>query len=191
MWARAHGEKVSLLTRVLAVLECAIFTRVGNSYLWHRACFPSSNGFGVFCEACRSSVYYLTAGSVNIVVTARAVARVMGALANDGSYIHASHSSREEEAVEVVPAKAVHELLGMLFDKSRWIGPEGDQKSPSRLSCGFSPWHNRRIHGSNAPRCFGHNGMNGCATYADPDARLSICVLKTVYDPQLVTTKSS
>jgi hypothetical protein len=32
-----------------------------------------------------------------------------------------------------------------------------------RVSCGFSPWWNYRMHGDNAQRCFGHNGMNGCA----------------------------
>ena len=52
-------------------------------------------------------------------------------------------------------------------------------------SGGFSPWWNERLHGSNAPRCFGHNGMNGCAAYADPDAGLALVVLKNVYDPQL------
>ena len=26
--------------------------------------------------------------------------------------------------------------------------------------------YSKRMQGSNAARCFGHNGMNGCATYA-------------------------
>jgi CubicO group peptidase (beta-lactamase class C family) len=202
VWATARGQRTAWPRRALGCLESTLFRYIGNSGFWRSACYPSSNGF----------------------VTARAVARVLGALANGGALIRcrpggrgggglgddngeglrmargrrrerrsgdhgaAAAAAEQKEAVvqQLVSEESVADLVAMLTDPAQALAAEPDQPSPSRLSCGFSPWYSTRIQGRNAARCFGHNGMNGCSAYADPDSGLSVCVLKTVYDPQVV-----
>jgi len=158
VWARACGRPLGLGWRLLSVVESLLFRKVGNSLFWRTACFPSSNGF----------------------LNGAAVARMYGALANNGSV-----EAPDGSALRMLRQETVDELREMLADRARWLPRESGQSSESRVSGGFSPWWNERLHGSNAPRCFGHNGMNGCAAYADPDAGLALVVLKNVYDPQL------
>ena len=140
-------------------IECTLFRYIGNSALWRSASFPSSNGF----------------------VSARSVARILGAIANGGDLLDIDEQTGNLHTRHLMDEAETIRLFKCLTDKTCQLPPEHGQKSPSRLSCGFSPWFDRRIQGKNAARCFGHNGMNGCATYADPDARLSIAVMKTVY----------
>ena len=121
--------------------------RVGNSAAWREACFPSSNSF----------------------LTAHAGARLYGALANGGALAGGWRGADHSPDYVVAPA-AVAALRAALGDEARWLPAESGQSGPSRLSCGFSPWANTRMHGPAAARCFGHNGMNGCAAYCDPGA---------------------
>ena len=40
VWARGHGEPISLPWRLLGCLECCMFSYIGNSLLWRDSCFP-------------------------------------------------------------------------------------------------------------------------------------------------------
>jgi len=58
----------------------------------------------------------------------------------------------------------------------------------ARETCGFFPWACPDLHGAAGARgaVLNHEGMGGCMAYADPDAGLSVVVLKNVYEPLAV-----
>lgn len=137
--------------RLVSKLESAALVLVGNSTLWKEICLPSSNGF----------------------MTARAVARMYGALANRGVLADGSR---------LVRADTVDALTALAFNSSgAWppVPRRGSDVANSYLSCGFSPWPDEDMHGHR--HILGHDGMGGCFAYADMQRQLGVAVLKNSY----------
>jgi CubicO group peptidase (beta-lactamase class C family) len=106
-----------------------------NAPAWRRAEIPAGNGHG----------------------TARAVAKVYGALARGG----------EIDGVHVLSAQAIERAT-----REQAFGPDAVLLGyPMRYGLGFFLTHRHVPFGPN-PRAFGHPGMGGSLGFADPDARL-------------------
>lgn len=88
VWSSALGQPLGLAWRVLGTIESFLFRRVGNSDMWRGSCFPSSNGF----------------------FTGHALARLYGALANQG-ILHLNIDTNGTHDTGVVPTRLVSALL--------------------------------------------------------------------------------
>ena len=86
VWSCARGQPLGLGWRVLGTIESFLFRQAGNSDLWRNSCFPSSNGF----------------------FTAHALARLFGALANQGVvYLNTNTNDQSNGNHDVVPMRLV------------------------------------------------------------------------------------
>jgi CubicO group peptidase (beta-lactamase class C family) len=109
---------------------------VVNTRAWRGAEIPAANGHG----------------------TARALARIYGALATDG----------EVDGVRVLGAAAIARAAAeQVFGTDTVLAP-----LQTRFGLGFFLTHPMIPFGPN-PRAFGHPGAGGSIAFADPDARLS------------------
>lgn len=117
--------------------------------------------------------------------TADSVARMYGALANGGKVSDGSTMR------SLVSPAAIDELMTSLTNEDKLLHPPfSAQTFPARMSRGYGPWPFPSHQGENAHRCFGHSGLGGCVGFADPDAQIGICVMKTGYDPHVAVGAS-
>ena len=152
---------------VLAPVEAGLLKLVCNLPLFRRICLPSSNG----------------------IVTAKAAAKMYSCLANKGvdpegkqfvsnatiEMYRARMSEGTDDRVTWPPSR-----LGRVTSQH----PDGAYPyMPARLSLGYFPWYDAELHGKAAEGSFNHAGMGGFAAYACPASGLSLCVMKTVYEP--------
>jgi hypothetical protein len=128
----------------------ALFVPIIARTAWVKSmCLPSSNGFW----------------------TARAVAKMYGALANHGVFGKDGTVAYSEKLVDVI-----HSNLGPEYDVK---GFDTDEKA--HLALGFSPWPDKRM--CNGKRVLAHGGMGGTYAFGDLDRGLAVCVLKNSYTP--------
>jgi len=114
-----------------------------NDLRIRRACLPSANGH----------------------FTARALARMYGALANGG----------EVDGVRLVSKERIPQMQRLMTDKPDRV----IMGMPMRKSIGFFMGGKMNgVHGAMGPResAFGHPGAGGSIAFADPEAGLSIAV---------------
>ncbi len=116
-----------------------------------------SEHHGINSRAWRSAEFPSTASHSN----ARSLARVFGALANNGIYIDPDGRTRELLQAETISMARQIEAN----DIDATIG------KPTRFGLGFMLTSPERPWGPN-PNCFGHYGNNGLLGFADPDAKI-------------------
>jgi CubicO group peptidase (beta-lactamase class C family) len=133
--ADADDERQLLLHRVYFNPPGVSGVGTVNTRAWRAAEMPSTNGHA----------------------TARAVARIYGALACGG-------------AVDGTRIVAAETLAGAVAEAS--AGPDAVLGRPSRFGLGFQLTQPERPLGT-SPRSFGHFGAGGSLGFADPDRRLA------------------
>eukprot|EP00298_Acanthocystis_sp_HF-20_P007978 c17397_g1_i1.p1 GENE.c17397_g1_i1~~c17397_g1_i1.p1 ORF type:complete len:464 (+),score=148.95 c17397_g1_i1:47-1438(+) len=108
--------------------------------------------------------------SSNGYFTASSLAKMYGALANGGFV----------ENCQLISLKTVNELFYRVKYEKVVKSSDGEF---ARVTSGFIPWSCPELYGKNAEICVGHSGMGGCTAFCDPITGLSICVLKSAYEP--------
>lgn len=122
----AKGWINRCVTSVGAVVESRLFTWIGNTTTWKRQCLPSSNGF----------------------LTARALARMYGALANHGQL--ADGCTLASPRTVALVSEAAADDSSAVPTKQTFGFPEPQL---SMLALGFNPWPNPALHGPSPPAC--------------------------------------
>ena len=171
--------------RFNAGCDSRIMTTLANSSMWSQMCLPSSNGF----------------------FTARSVAAVYGAWANEGSVTSVDSSSafmsqhgggggpervRTQEhcrdRVQLLSRSMTLEVAARIADDTR-LAPATTSRfatkgtSGYRDSLGFHPYAHEEVelYGDNAAHTIGCSGAGGNIAFADPVSGLSLVVLKSDY----------
>jgi CubicO group peptidase (beta-lactamase class C family) len=158
--------------RFNAACDSRIMTTLANSSMWSQMCLPSSNGF----------------------FTARSVAAVYGAWANEGSVTSDGGPERVRtqehcrDRVQLVSRSMTLEVAARIADDTR-LAPATTSRfatkgtSGYRDSLGFHPYAHEEVelYGDNSPHTIGCSGAGGNIAFADPVSGLSLVVLKSDY----------
>jgi hypothetical protein len=171
---------VLLLTaaRVLvAWLEALLMTAIFNSRLFASVCLPSSNGFW----------------------TAAAVARMYGALSNNGTV--ALPDDDGGAMATLIDAGALARVVTKVRSDARVPSPSEGPGARALNGLGFTNWPGQVHTGvasssSSSSDCttgcvLGHGGMGGSVAFADIERGLSIAVLRAAYTPIALSQTST
>jgi CubicO group peptidase (beta-lactamase class C family) len=133
----------------IVYIEALLVPLIASSRWWSRMCIPSSNGFW----------------------SARAVAKMYGALANEG----------RADGKTIISEATVRTIASKMRASANSVPTRGYDK-PAMLALGFSPWLNSHATGDSS--CvLAHGGMGGCYAFGDLDHGIAVCVLKNSFSP--------
>jgi CubicO group peptidase (beta-lactamase class C family) len=146
---------LGVFSRGVARAEALALTLVGNMRTWRSICLPSSNGY----------------------MTTDALARIYGALSNNGAL---------RDSSPLVSARTMQTVVATASDKTlacrtRGIAQVLGSPPDAALALGFSPWCNPAISGGHD--VLWHNGLGGCVGLGHTGKHYAVAVLKNSYQP--------